>query len=82
MANIDKLSNVRDAFKTWRIGRTGKQRIFDELWQKAVALLKNYRISHVAKELKLNAGQLREKQVAFIEQNRSKEMIQQQQFSF
>lgn len=68
MAEKDKLSNVRAAFDWWRNGRVKRQSIPDELWQMAVASLENYRISHVAKELGLNARQLREKQRAFNEQ--------------
>ena len=63
----DKLSNVRMAFDAWRNGRVKRESIPDELWQKAVALLKDYPITLVAKELRLNTGHLRQKQFALKE---------------
>ena len=44
--------------------------------QMAVSLLQEYRITHVAKELGLNARQLRKKQLAFKEQKQSKVEVQ------
>ena len=67
MTNNDRLSAARAAFETWRNGRVKRQTIPDELWQKAVSLLDQYRITHVAKELGLNTRHLRKKQFAFKE---------------
>ena len=65
MATSDKLSKCQKAFESWRNGRKGKEKIPDKLWQMAIALLDERPISHVAKELRLNATHLRQKQLAF-----------------
>jgi hypothetical protein len=71
MSNSDKLSKCQKAFQSWRNVRAKKQRIPDELWQMAVKLIDEYPISHVARELGLNATQLRKQQIGFKEQKRS-----------
>ena len=74
----DKLSICRAAFESWRHQRTGKRIIPDKLWLQAVSLLDDYPISRVAKELRLNATQLRQKQLAFKPQQPLGEHIKEQ----
>lgn len=59
MTTSDNLAQARQAFDSWRTGRSGQHKIPDQLWQMAVALLDEYRISHVARALHLNQTQLR-----------------------
>lgn len=64
MTTADKLSTARAAFESWRTERSGKTKIPDKLWSMAVALLDDYAIAHVARELRLNQTQLRHQQLA------------------
>lgn len=78
MTESNKFSNVRAAFETWRNERAKKQRIPDQLWQKAISLLQDYPISHVAKELGLHSGELRKRQTALNKQTISNNQIHEQ----
>jgi hypothetical protein len=57
------LDQVKAEFSAWRSTRVGKQRIPQQLWQMAIALLNTpeYSISTVSGELKLDYGQLKQR---------------------
>jgi hypothetical protein len=56
------LEQVKAEFEAWRSNRTSR-RIPDTLWAKALALLDNYTISRVSRELRLDPIYLRQRQV-------------------
>ena len=49
-----RLSQVKEQFKTWRKTRKSPRPIPDKLWQAAVSLTTNHCISQIAKELVLD----------------------------
>ena len=53
------LEQVKTQFQTWRATRTGKQRIPQQLWQQILALLGNYSIAQISRELQLDYGLLK-----------------------
>jgi hypothetical protein len=55
------LQQVKDSFASWRATRVGKQRIPQQLWHMAIALLDTYSIATVSNELKLDYGQLKQR---------------------
>ena len=56
-----ELDQVRVEFEAWRTTRTGKGRIPELLWTKALSLLDSYPISVVSRELRLDYQQLRQR---------------------
>lgn len=53
------LHQVRAAFADWRRERVGRARIPEPLWAAAVALLRQFSVSVVSRELQLNSKELR-----------------------
>lgn len=58
----DQLTQTRAAFEAWRANRRGRQRIPESLWNAAASLLNTYSLSVVARELRLNPKDLRQRQ--------------------
>ena len=58
------LTRTRHAFELWRANRRGRTRIPPELWDKAVSLLDRHRITHVARQLRLDPTKLRKRRLA------------------
>ncbi len=59
-ATIADLARTRSAFETWRASQSGhRRRIPEHLWQMALALLDQYSVSRVCRELGLNCHRLR-----------------------
>jgi hypothetical protein len=58
------IEQVKAEFASWRSTRVGKQRIPQQLWQMAVALLDTHSTSTVSNVLKLDYGQLKQRAVA------------------
>lgn len=54
-----RLARVREAFEGWRRGRTGRDRIPEDLWQAAVDLTDSLSVCKIAGELKLDYNALR-----------------------
>ena len=53
------LNRVRSEFEVWRGHRQGRERIPEQLWEAVMALLNEYPIKVVCRELKLSAAQVR-----------------------
>ena len=58
-STTDDLMRTRAAFETWRASQPGRRRIPEHLWQMALALLQQYSVSRVCRELGLSCQQLR-----------------------
>lgn len=58
------LAQVKAEFEAWRATRIGKQRIPPLLWEQTVALLNNYSIATISRELQLDYGQIKQRAVA------------------
>ena len=53
------LEQVKIALENFRAGRTGKERLPENLWAQAVALLEHYRFNQVWQELRLKPEYLK-----------------------
>lgn len=58
---ISDLAALRDELDRWRAARSPRQRIPDEFWDKAVALLEHHSPTAICRELRLNSSRLRER---------------------
>ncbi len=58
------LDRTRAAFETWRASQPRRRRIPEHLWLQALSLLDRYSISRVARELRLDPKQLRQRHLA------------------
>ena len=56
-----ELEQVKKAFESFRAGRSGKERLPENLWGEAIALLKHYPLSVVCRELRLKPNYLRQR---------------------
>jgi hypothetical protein len=56
-----ELTSVKAGFESWRAQRKGRERIPEQLWQSAIALLDYYPFHKVRKELNLNTKQFKER---------------------
>ena len=55
------LQQVKSKFESFRAGRVGKERLPENLWAEAVALLDHYPFRVVCRELRLKADYLRQR---------------------
>ncbi|CDZ78743.1 hypothetical protein BN59_03056 [Legionella massiliensis] len=60
-SGIDKLDSVKQAFKQWRVTRTKRGYIPDELWEQVKELLPDYTPSKIGIHLGLSPIQIRKK---------------------
>ena len=58
------LEQVKTAFENFRSGRTGKERLPENLWGEAIALLERYPFRVVCRELRLKPNYLRQRAAA------------------
>lgn len=57
------LESVQTRFNHWRETRQKREAIPEDLWSAAVALTETYSINKVARQLRLNAGSLKQRAV-------------------
>jgi len=60
----DELARTHHAFQLRRANRSGRTRIPQELWERAVSLLDHHPVTHVARQLHLDAAELRKRRLA------------------
>lgn len=57
-----KMQKIQQRFETWRKNRSSKRdRIPEELWEAAISLYGEYKISEISKELGLGGGPLKKR---------------------
>lgn len=66
------LEQVKRAFESFRAGRSGKERLPENLWGQAIALLEHYSLSVVCRELRLKPNYLRQRAQAVRQGSREK----------
>src|SRR5437870_5320281 len=55
------LEQIKTAFENFRVGRTGKERLPENLWSQAITLLDHYPLKVVCRELHLKPDYLRKR---------------------
>ncbi len=64
---MNTIDDVRKSFEPWRTTRIKRGPIPESLWNDAVGLMEYYPASVIAKELRLNATQLKRKSLVLTE---------------